>query len=424
MSDPWQHEESFAVTNAHMLSDDILCDVNILAGEERQEVRCHRFMLASRSPVFYTMFCGSLPEEGVVKIPDVEADVLRTVVRFMYTGEIQLMPESVMAVMYAANKYDIQPLINRCKTFLEKTIAIDNVCVILDQALKFAEDDLVQQCLSFVSKTTDQVFQSNGFLCMSSEALKLILEKEKETQNLPPEDVYASCRRWAKQACSSSGTEVTDQVLRQKLGDLICLVDFAGMSYESFTDNVVKETILSDKEKVKFMTEIRQRQKKGQNLISFVVERFSEVERGWNHTGLQDGISFKTSKYVKLSGVVVPHQSGSLSGPLEILEEQTVVLTQNVPLSYKENETHENISLVNRVHIHPGVTYSVRQMLSGQKSYYGCNYKGKQSVNGIEIEFMELVSGNSENSTSLTNGQIHGLTFVGWCGNECVKTHD
>ncbi|WAR03270.1 BTB6A-like protein [Mya arenaria] len=258
MSDPWQHEESFAVTNAHMLSDDILCDVNILAGEERQEVRCHRFMLASRSPVFYTMFCGSLPEEGVVKIPDVEADVLRTVVshfvpfvRFMYTGEIQLMPESVMAVMYAANKYDIQPLINRCKTFLEKTIAIDNVCVILDQALKFAEDDLVQQCLSFVSKTTDQVFQSNGFLCMSSEALKLILEKEKETQNLPPEDVYASCRRWAKQACSSSGTEVTDQVLRQKLGDLICLVDFAGMSYESFTDNVVKETILSDKEKVK-----------------------------------------------------------------------------------------------------------------------------------------------------------------------------
>ncbi|WAR03269.1 BTBD2-like protein, partial [Mya arenaria] len=389
MSDPWQHEESFAVTNAHMLSDDVLCDVTILAGEEAREVRCHRFMLVSRSPVFYTMFCGSLPEAGVVKIPDVEADVVRTVVRFMYTGEIQLMPDSVMAMMYAAKKYDIQPLTNRCNIFLEKEIAIDNVCVILDQALKFAEEDLIQPCLSFVSKNIDQVFQSDGFLSMSSEALKLVLEKEKDSSNIPPEEVYASCKRWARQACSSSGTEVTDQVLRHKLGDLICLVDFAGMSYESFTDNVVQETILSDNEKVKFLTDIRKRQKK-----SFVVERFSEVQQGWTHKGFQDGISFKTSKHVTLSGVALylPHQSGILSGPLEILEEQTVVLTQDVTLSYKENEKHENIPLVNRVNIHPGVTYSVRQRLNGQPSYQGYNDKSKQSINGIEIEFMELIS--------------------------------
>ncbi|WAR03268.1 BTBD2-like protein, partial [Mya arenaria] len=396
MSDVWQHEESFAVTNAHMLGADVLCDVTILAGEEKQEVRCHRFMLASRSPVFYTMFCGSLPETGVVTIPDVEADVVRTVVShavpfvsFMYTGEIQLMPESVMAVMCAAKKYDIQPLIDRCKTFLEKEIAIDNVCVILDQALKFAEEDLIQPCLSFVSKNTDQVFQSDGFLCMSSEALKLILEKEKETQNLPPEDVYAYCKRWA---CSSSETKVTNQILRHKLGDLICLVDFARMSYESFTDNVVKETILSDKEKVRFLTEIRQRQKKEQK--SFVVERFFQVRQGWTHNGLQDGISFKTSKHVTLSGVALylPHQSGSLSGPLEILKEQTVVLTQDVTLSYKENEKHEHIPLVNRVNIYPGVTYSVRQRLKGQPSYQGYLYKGKQRINGIEIEFIELIS--------------------------------
>ncbi|WAR28043.1 BTBD2-like protein [Mya arenaria] len=122
MSDPWQHEESFAITNAHMLSDDVLCDVTILAGEDKREVRCHQFILASRSPVFYTMFCGSLPEAGVVKIPDVEVDVLRPVVRFMYTGEIQLMPDSVMTVMYAAKKYDIRPLINRCNTFLQKKL--------------------------------------------------------------------------------------------------------------------------------------------------------------------------------------------------------------------------------------------------------------------------------------------------------------
>ena len=81
MFEDWQNEESFALTNLRMLEDGHLCDVTLLAGEEREEVRCHRFILASRSPVFHAMFCGSLPERDVVEIPDIEADVLKQVVR-------------------------------------------------------------------------------------------------------------------------------------------------------------------------------------------------------------------------------------------------------------------------------------------------------------------------------------------------------
>ncbi|WAR01933.1 BTBD2-like protein [Mya arenaria] len=116
MSESWQNSESFAVTNAHMLDAEVLCDVTILVGEEKQEM--------NRSPVFYTMFCGSLPETGVVEIPDVEASVLRQVVRFVYSGETQVMPESVMALLNAAKKYDIKPLTDRCKSFLEKDLNI------------------------------------------------------------------------------------------------------------------------------------------------------------------------------------------------------------------------------------------------------------------------------------------------------------
>jgi len=81
MSEDWQNNESYAHTNLRMLEDGHLCDVKLLAGEERAEVRCHRFILASRSPVFHAMFCGSLPEKDEVEIPDIEQDVLRKVVR-------------------------------------------------------------------------------------------------------------------------------------------------------------------------------------------------------------------------------------------------------------------------------------------------------------------------------------------------------
>ena len=80
MSEDWQNNESFANTNLRMLEDGHLCDVTLLAGEEQTELRCHRFILASRSTVFHAMFCGSLPEKGVVEIPDIEPDVLKKVV--------------------------------------------------------------------------------------------------------------------------------------------------------------------------------------------------------------------------------------------------------------------------------------------------------------------------------------------------------
>ncbi|WAR27988.1 BTBD2-like protein, partial [Mya arenaria] len=391
MSEAWQYEEPFAVTNVHMLDADVLCDVTILAGKEKQEVRCHRFMLASRSPVFYTMFCGSLPEASVVEIPDVEADVFRTIVRFMYTGEIQIMPDSVMATMYAAKKYDIQPLTNRCKTFLEKEIAVENVCIILDQASKFEEKELIQQCLSFVSKNADGVFQSDGFLSMSSEIMRYVLEQEKSTPKLPPEEVYASCKKWAEQCCSKSGNEMSDQALRQQFGDLILLVDFPGMSFESFIQLVVKENILSDSEKVTFMKELGDRRK---NVKSFSVNRFFNISSGWGHTGKQNGISFRTSKDVVLHSVALylPCQTGSLSGSLEILEDQTVVLTQNVNLCYQTDTRYEYIHLDRKINIRQGVIYSVRQRLRKGSSYYGFNENGR-----------------SDNSTSLTSGQVHGL---------------
>ena len=99
MSDAWQHEESFAITNARMLDDDVLCDVTLLAGKDKQEVRCHRFMLASRSPVFHTMFCGSLPEGSVVEIPDVEADVMRAAIRYLRIILLKLYNEHLTTLL-------------------------------------------------------------------------------------------------------------------------------------------------------------------------------------------------------------------------------------------------------------------------------------------------------------------------------------
>lgn len=74
--------EDFHLTNLRMLENDSLTDIVIQAGETKTEIKAHKFMLASRSPVFHTMFCGSLPEtSGVITVQDIEPDIMRVLLR-------------------------------------------------------------------------------------------------------------------------------------------------------------------------------------------------------------------------------------------------------------------------------------------------------------------------------------------------------
>ena len=78
----WQHS-SAQDTNLHMLENEVLCDITFLVGEEKEAIKCHKYMLVSRSPVFYTMFCGALAETSeTVTIPDTEPTIWKLFLRY------------------------------------------------------------------------------------------------------------------------------------------------------------------------------------------------------------------------------------------------------------------------------------------------------------------------------------------------------
>lgn len=78
----WQYSALYEDTNTYMLENEVLCDVTFLVGEAKEEMKCHKYILVSRSPVFYTMFCGSVPETtGRVVVPDIDTDVWKSLIR-------------------------------------------------------------------------------------------------------------------------------------------------------------------------------------------------------------------------------------------------------------------------------------------------------------------------------------------------------
>lgn len=78
----WQSFRSVTDCNKYMLTNEINCDVTFLVGRNRQRMSAHKYVLASRSCVFFAMFYGSVAEkENEIEIPDIEPDSFSSLLR-------------------------------------------------------------------------------------------------------------------------------------------------------------------------------------------------------------------------------------------------------------------------------------------------------------------------------------------------------
>ena len=79
MADDWQLGKTLSDRLQHMLSHQLMCDVTFRVGSTKAPIKSHKFMLASASPVFYSMFEGPMAEKAAVSIPDIEADIFNDI---------------------------------------------------------------------------------------------------------------------------------------------------------------------------------------------------------------------------------------------------------------------------------------------------------------------------------------------------------
>ncbi|KAL3121513.1 hypothetical protein niasHT_003441 [Heterodera trifolii] len=134
----------------HLLSTGEDEDVYFLVGDgdEKELVPAHKLILKHSSDVFEAMFRFDAKKEKAefatancpVEVPDVEAAAFKVMLCFIYTEELnELNGENAMAVLYAAKKYNIPPLVNAS---LQIPISeFRNVFVALAQARLFELED-------------------------------------------------------------------------------------------------------------------------------------------------------------------------------------------------------------------------------------------------------------------------------------------
>jgi len=74
------------VTCRFMLCHELACDVEFAVGVNGDIVRAHKYMLVSRSPVFFAMFYGSIGTEqhdSPLRVPDTTVEAFRTMLQLV-----------------------------------------------------------------------------------------------------------------------------------------------------------------------------------------------------------------------------------------------------------------------------------------------------------------------------------------------------
>ncbi|KAM4014262.1 BTB/POZ domain-containing protein 6 isoform 1-T1 [Anomaloglossus baeobatrachus] len=411
--------------NALMFNNELMADVHFIVGPVGacKKVPAHKYILAVGSSVFYAMFYGDLAEvKSEIHIPDVEPAAFLILLKYLYSDEIDLEADTVLATLYAAKKYIVPALAKACVNFLETSLEAKNACVLLSQSRLFEEPDLTLRCWEVIDAQAELALKSEGFCEIDLPTLEIIVTRE--TLNTKEDVVFEAVLNWAEAECKRQGLPVTPTNKRNVLGKALYLVRIPTMTLEEFANGAAQSDILTLEETRSIFLWYTAANKpqlefplvKRKGLAPQRCHRFqSSAYRSnqWRYRGRCDSIQFAVDKRIFIGGLGL---YGSSCGKAEYsvkieLKRQGVVLAQNLTKFVSDGSSNTfSVWFEHPVQVEQDTFYTVSAILDGNElSYFG--QEGMTEVQCGKVTFQFQCSSDSTNGTGVQGGQIPELIF-------------
>jgi len=145
------------------MSDDF-SDVQIKCGEV--VFYCHRMILARRSTHFRTLLEGGFKESHtrVIEIKDMDVKTLRTVLKYIYSGELDNMESNAMFLMEAAQRFDLADLKDICEKYLATNyMKLENVIDTLVMADLHEGKNLKKAAMELIIANSNAIIKQEGW---------------------------------------------------------------------------------------------------------------------------------------------------------------------------------------------------------------------------------------------------------------------
>ncbi|KAK9057303.1 hypothetical protein SSX86_022138 [Deinandra increscens subsp. villosa] len=134
-----------------------LSDVTFLI--EGKRFYAHRICLLASSDAFRAMFDGGYKEKDAkdIEIPNIRWDVFELMMRYIYTGSVDVNLEIAQDLLRAADQYLLEGLKRLCEYTIAQDIRVDNVSLMYDLSEAFNAVSLRNACILFVLENFDKL---------------------------------------------------------------------------------------------------------------------------------------------------------------------------------------------------------------------------------------------------------------------------
>jgi len=347
--------------------------------------------------------------------------------------------------MYAAKKYQLPKLIGECQRVLQTNISTDNVCVILDQAIIFEEQNLFNKTIDFVGRNAHAVILTDAFAVLSREGLLRIVSYD----NLQVEEaiLYRACLRWALVQLSlgrKNIENVTDEAVRKTIGDILYRIRFPTMTLTEFAASGGQGDVLTCSEKssiyhyiatthdviatIDDVSNSLKFDRKYRHIERYATRFTSTVSQKWGCNGQPDAIQFSSNHAVRLTaigtyGISAPHDTIALKvdvtrHPSDVWIGGTGSYTANYSNLTNDGETLR-IPLDVDIEIKPDILYTIKlspAMNRGYRICYRAYGTGGQALVSSPTQNVLFQFRNSAipegTSTTVGGGQIPLLYYI------------
>lgn len=134
-----------------------LSDVTFLV--EGRRFYAHRICLLASSDAFRAMFDGGYREKDArdIEIPNIRWEVFELMMRFIYTGSVDVTSDISQDLLRAADQYLLEGLKRLCEYTIAQDISLENVSSMYELSEAFHAISLRHACILFILGQFDKL---------------------------------------------------------------------------------------------------------------------------------------------------------------------------------------------------------------------------------------------------------------------------
>ncbi|XP_008117897.2 kelch-like protein 4 [Anolis carolinensis] len=174
-----------------------LCDVLLIAGDHK--IPAHRLVLSAASDYFAAMFTNDVREakQEEIKMEGVDPDALKDLVRYAYTGILELKEDTIESLLAAACLLQLSQVIEVCCNFLMKQLHPSNCLGIRSFGDAQGCTDLLQVAHVYTMEHFTEVIKNQEFLLLPAGEIAKLLSSD--DINVPDEEsIFKALMMWVR----------------------------------------------------------------------------------------------------------------------------------------------------------------------------------------------------------------------------------